>query len=134
MSDNRSHLEPLVQQRIEHFAYPNAGRGACGEREEAIAAEVGFVSAVTIRSAPLTTAHRSRPLFLPRIGFPARETIAGLGGRASGLHALSWVTPQVYAATRRSMAARCIDGSTPRTVATTTQEGISNSPTPVAAG
>ena len=82
MSDNRSHLEPLVQQRIEHFAYPNAGGGACGEREEAIAAEVGFVSAVTTRSAPLTTAHRSRPLFLPRIGFPARETIAGLGGRA----------------------------------------------------
>ena len=69
--------------------------------------------AVTTRSAPLTTAHRSRPLFLPRIGFPARETIAGLGGRASGLHALSWVTPQVYAATRRSMAARCIDGSAP---------------------
>jgi len=122
MSDNRSHLEPLVQQRIEHFAYANAGRGACGEREEAIAAEVGFVSAVTTRSAPLKTAHRSRPLFLPRIGFPARETIAGLGGRASGQHALSWVTPQVYAATRWSMAARCIDGSAPRTVATTTRK------------
>ena len=92
-----------------------------------MAAEVGFVSAVTMRSVPLTTAHRSRPLFLPQIGFPARET-----GRARGLHALSWIT---YAATR-SLAARCIDGSAPRTVATTNQEGISisNRPTLVAAG
>jgi hypothetical protein len=35
MSDNRSHLEPLVQQRIEHFAYPNAGGGrAASEKKQ----------------------------------------------------------------------------------------------------
>jgi putative transposase len=47
---------------------------------------------------------------------------------------LGWLTPQAYAATRRPAALRSIDGSAPRTVAITTQEGISNRPTPVAAG
>jgi putative transposase len=46
---------------------------------------------------------------------------------------LGWMTPQAYAATRRSAALRS-DGSAPRTVAITAQEGISNHPTPVAAG
>ena len=87
MFDNRSYLEQLLERPIKHFAYPYGSRGACGEREEKIAAEIGFLSAVTTRSAPLTTAHRSRPLFLPRIGFPAKVTTAGLDGRVSGLQA-----------------------------------------------
>ena len=88
MSDNRSYLEQLLEQPIKHLAYPYGGKGACSSREERIAGEVGFLSAVTSRSAPLTIAHRSRPLFLPRIGFPAKLTTAGLDGRVSGLHAL----------------------------------------------
>jgi peptidoglycan/xylan/chitin deacetylase (PgdA/CDA1 family) len=87
MSDNRYYLEQLLLRPIKHFAYPYGGREACSEREEKIAAEVGFLSAVTTRSAPLTTAHRSRPLFLPRIGFSAKVTTAGLDGRVSGLQA-----------------------------------------------
>src|SRR5262245_33717701 len=83
MSGNRSDFEPLLQQRMHHFAYSHAGRGACGEREEAIAAEVGFVSAVTMRSVPLTTAHRSRPLFLPQDWLPRQ----GNQGRARHAHA-----------------------------------------------
>ena len=47
---------------------------------------------------------------------------------------LGWLTPQAYAATRRSAALRSIDGSAPRTVAITAQEDISNRPTPVATG
>jgi putative transposase len=47
---------------------------------------------------------------------------------------LGWLTPQAYAATRRSAALRCVDGSAPRTVVITAQEGISNRPTPVATG
>ncbi len=41
---------------------------------------------------------------------------------------LGWLTPQAYAATRRSAALRSIDGSASRTVAITTEEGISNRP------
>jgi putative transposase len=47
---------------------------------------------------------------------------------------LGWLTPQAYAAERRSAALRSTDGSAPRTVAITAQQGISNRPTPVAAG
>jgi putative transposase len=47
---------------------------------------------------------------------------------------LGWLTPQAYAATIRSAALRSFDGSAPRTVAITAQEGISNRQTPVAAG
>jgi peptidoglycan/xylan/chitin deacetylase (PgdA/CDA1 family) len=85
MFDNRSYLEQLLERPIKHFAYPYGGKAACGEREETIAAEVGFLSALTTRSSPLTVAHRRRPLFLPRIGFPAKETTTGLDGRVSGL-------------------------------------------------
>ena len=87
MSDNRSYLEQLLDQRVEHFAYPYGDRGACGEREERIVGEIGFSSAVTTTNAPLTAVHRSRPLFLPRVRFNARETIAGVDGRLSGLQA-----------------------------------------------
>jgi putative transposase len=47
---------------------------------------------------------------------------------------LGWMTPQAYAAARRPAALRSADGSAPRTVAITAQQGISNRPTPVAAG
>jgi putative transposase len=47
---------------------------------------------------------------------------------------LGWLTPQAYAATRRPAALRYADGSAPRTVVITAQEGISNRRTPVAAG
>jgi putative transposase len=47
---------------------------------------------------------------------------------------LGWMTPQAYAATRRSAALRSADGSAPWTVAITDQEDITNRPTPVAAG
>ncbi len=42
--------------------------------------------------------------------------------------------PQAYAATRWAAPLRSIDGSAPRPIAITTQEGISNRLTPVAAG
>lgn len=47
---------------------------------------------------------------------------------------LGWLTPQAYAATRRSTALRSDDGSAQRTVAITARQGISNRPIPVAAG
>lgn len=47
---------------------------------------------------------------------------------------LGWLTPQASAAIRRPAALRSVDGSAPRAVAITTQEGISDRPTPVAAG
>jgi len=86
MSDNRSYLERLLDQPVLHLAYPYGGKRACGEREEKIAEELGFSSAVTTRLSPLTRAHRSHPLFLPRIGVTPSETIETFDARVSGLH------------------------------------------------
>lgn len=47
---------------------------------------------------------------------------------------LGWMTPTAYAEDRRSAALRCTDGSAPRTVSTTAQQGIPNRPTPIATG
>ncbi len=47
---------------------------------------------------------------------------------------LSWMSPAIYAATRRSAALRSTDGSAPRTAAITAQQGIADRQTPIAAG
>jgi putative transposase len=47
---------------------------------------------------------------------------------------LSWMSPAIYAAARRSAALRSTDGSAPRTAAITAQQGIADRRTPIAAG
>jgi putative transposase len=47
---------------------------------------------------------------------------------------LGWMSPAIYAAQRRSAALRSTGGSTPRTAATTAQQGITNHQTPIATG
>ena len=47
---------------------------------------------------------------------------------------LGWLSPAIYAAQRRSAALRSTDGSAPRTVAITAQEGNTDRQTPIAAG
>jgi peptidoglycan/xylan/chitin deacetylase (PgdA/CDA1 family) len=96
MTDNRVYLEALLGVPIRHFAYPYGHERACGDREAAIAAEVGFASAVTTRVAPLSSQHRSQPHFLPRIPITAHETLASLDVRLSGLQtAVSSLLPRV---------------------------------------
>jgi peptidoglycan/xylan/chitin deacetylase (PgdA/CDA1 family) len=85
MVDNRSYLEGLLEQPICHLAYPYGHLGACGPREATIAAKAGFMSAVTTLHRPVTTADRSSPYFLPRIGVRPDETPASFEARVSGL-------------------------------------------------
>jgi len=47
---------------------------------------------------------------------------------------LSWMSPAIYAAARRSAALRSTDGSAPRTAAIAAQPGITDGQTPIAAG
>ncbi len=47
---------------------------------------------------------------------------------------LGWMTPETYAAARRSAALRSPDGSAPRTASTTAQQGKSNPETPIRLG
>ncbi|MEH2516366.1 peptidoglycan/xylan/chitin deacetylase (PgdA/CDA1 family) [Bradyrhizobium sp. AZCC 1610] len=64
LADNRNYLENLVQLPVRHLAYPY---GACGLREEHLANEVGYVSAVTTRHGQLSGDRIDR-FALPRIG------------------------------------------------------------------
>jgi putative transposase len=47
---------------------------------------------------------------------------------------LGWMSPAIYAATRRSAALRSTDGSAPRIAATAAQQGITDDHTPIANG
>ena len=73
MSDNRARLEALIQKPVHHLAYPYGKPRACGPREAAIAAAVGFQSAVTTSFRKLTEA--SPRFLLPRLGIGAGYTL-----------------------------------------------------------
>ena len=49
MVGNRNYLEKLLQLPVRHVAYPYGTSRACGPREEQLAREVGFSTAVTTR-------------------------------------------------------------------------------------
>ena len=64
---SRKVIETALGMRLEHFAYPVGDRNAAGPREFAIAAELGFKTAVTTRPGVLFDAHRDHLTALPRI-------------------------------------------------------------------
>ena len=64
---NREYLENLLDCVVADLAYPYGGPSSCGGREFALAAEVGFRSAVTSRFAPVLTGHRWSTCELPRV-------------------------------------------------------------------
>jgi peptidoglycan/xylan/chitin deacetylase (PgdA/CDA1 family) len=64
LAENRKYLENLVQLPVRHLAYPY---GSWGMREEHLANEVGYVSAVTTRHGQLSGDDLDR-FALPRIG------------------------------------------------------------------
>lgn len=67
LADNRNYLENLLQLPVRHLAYPFGTPGACGVREENLAKELGYVSAVTTRHGQLSE-HQLNQFALPRIG------------------------------------------------------------------
>jgi peptidoglycan/xylan/chitin deacetylase (PgdA/CDA1 family) len=83
--ENRQYLENLLQKPIQHFAYPYGDARACGPREGAIAAEMGFRTGATARQGQLWPEHVNYPHALPRIAVNAETSIAALDARVSGL-------------------------------------------------
>ena len=51
---------------MRHLAYPYGGPAACGAREFRLAAEVGFLTAVTTRNGNVFDAHAAGVTALPR--------------------------------------------------------------------
>jgi peptidoglycan/xylan/chitin deacetylase (PgdA/CDA1 family) len=64
---SRSIIEAALPVKAEHLSYPIGDRSSAGPREYAIAAELGFKTAVTTRPGVLFPGHRRRLTALPRI-------------------------------------------------------------------
>ena len=86
MTENKNHLEALLDRPVAHFAYPYGDRGSNGAREARIAQRVGFRSAVTTRLGCLFPAHLDHPTLLPRVRmFSKYESLALLDCQRKGL-------------------------------------------------
>lgn len=89
LADNRRYLENLLQVSIRHVAYPYGTPGACGLREEHLANELGFQTAVTTRQWQLHDG-KVNTFALPRISVQDRSAFtARMSGVFEPLHALS---------------------------------------------
>jgi peptidoglycan/xylan/chitin deacetylase (PgdA/CDA1 family) len=67
MDLSRSVIEAALAKRPQHLSFPIGDRRSAGAREFAIAAELGFKTAVTAGPGVLFPAHRERLTALPRI-------------------------------------------------------------------
>ena len=66
IADNRSFLQNLLQDPIDHFAYPFGRPAIDGEREAAIVRDLGFKTAVTTDVGGLFETHKNDPYLWPR--------------------------------------------------------------------
>jgi peptidoglycan/xylan/chitin deacetylase (PgdA/CDA1 family) len=67
LSMSRSVIEAALGTRPQHFAYPVGDTAAAGPRDFALAAELGFKTAVTTRPGVLFADHAQHLTALPRI-------------------------------------------------------------------
>ncbi|MCK1636926.1 polysaccharide deacetylase family protein [Bradyrhizobium sp. 157] len=85
MADNRTYLEDLLQRPVRHIAYPYGNSRACGPREERLAEEVGFLTAVTARHGQVVDC-KPNHFALPRIGVGGQfDSRAAFEGRMNGI-------------------------------------------------
>ncbi len=67
LAESRRHIEMRIGLPARHLAYPVGDPTSAGPREYAIAAELGFSSAVTTRPGMIFPAHRDHATALPRL-------------------------------------------------------------------
>ena len=66
LAEARATLERELGRPVRHLAYPYGGPAACGPREFQLAAEAGYLSAVTTRNGNVFGTHAGRVTALPR--------------------------------------------------------------------
>lgn len=85
MIANKQWLEDVTGREVRHFAYPYGDSASCGEREFALARELGFRSGVTTQIGNLTRTHAAFPTELPRLRpFNEHESIRLVEFQRSG--------------------------------------------------
>lgn len=67
IADSRARLEARLGRPVRHLAYPVGDHAAAGPREFAIAADLGFASAVTTRPGHVFSEHQAHRTALPRV-------------------------------------------------------------------
>lgn len=67
MANSKAIIERELGREVQHFAYPVGDPGSAGPREFAMAAELGFASAVTTRPGMVFDEHAQHRLALPRL-------------------------------------------------------------------
>lgn len=92
LEDNRKYLESLIEMPVRHLAYPYGTPGACGPREEQLAEQAGFSTAVTTRKGclgPGPINHFGLPRFGVGCHLEARMSFeANVGGVYAAAQAL----------------------------------------------
>ena len=81
--ENRRFLEELLQQSVEHLAYPYGSPQACGAREATIVERLGFRSAVTTQFQKLSG--NTERWLLPRLAITAGRTLERFAAQMNGL-------------------------------------------------
>jgi peptidoglycan/xylan/chitin deacetylase (PgdA/CDA1 family) len=77
MRRSKQRIEQELGQPVRHFAYPVGDPGSAGQREFALAHELGFASAVTTRPGMIFPAHKAHLTALPRVSVNGNWQDAG---------------------------------------------------------
>lgn len=91
MADSRARIEAALGRPVSHFAYPYGDRDAAGPREFALAARLGFATAVTTRPGMLFPESAGHLTALPRVSLNGNyQTARFLAVLTSGAATAMW--------------------------------------------
>jgi peptidoglycan/xylan/chitin deacetylase (PgdA/CDA1 family) len=87
----RARIEAELDRPVRHLSYPVGDPGSAGPREFALAAQMGFATAVTTRPGHLFAEHAGYLHALPRVSINGcHQSRAALAGLLSGVPFLAW--------------------------------------------
>ncbi len=91
LAESRRLIEQRLDRPARHLAYPVGDPTSAGRREFAIAADLGFASAVTTRPGMIFPAHRDHRLALPRLSLNGHwQSLESLEVLLSGVPFALW--------------------------------------------
>jgi len=91
LADSRRRIQQEIGLPVRHLAYPVGDPTSAGPRDFAIAAELGYASAVTTRPGMIFPAHRAAATALPRLSLNGNwQTLDSLEVLLSGVPFALW--------------------------------------------
>lgn len=91
MAGSQDRMSVEFGEKCRHFAYPYGDAGSAGPREFALAARLGFASAVTTRPGMIFPEHAKHPLALPRLAVNGLwQDVGAFEAQISGVPVALW--------------------------------------------